>query len=357
MVNSNESFIEKVNDVDIIFYDTIEEEQEKEDYQSHIIEHNNIDNNINSNEHINDNNNKIFFDKNRNNNTNENNSNGESIESLKEKIKVLEKQKMRCEQKLLNFQKLYNSELEKEKKRLKKNIQKEVEKDKKKEKQQQIDDTKDEKDETFQENNTLKDIIKELKSEIYELRQNLIKSNNNLNNVKRDNEKIKKENLLYFKEVQALNSYVLKLENGFGSESEINNLKKLTSEQNKLILNLSEQIKEYQSKVDKIIIGKSLEEKDEQIKLLVNEVKGVRSRILNIITFEGRIQNMDELIEILYKIKKEISESKNNKMKEAYKKLNELIDIYKLNNEKYFNNIMLQIFKINPNSNNQLFEK
>ncbi len=124
-----------------------------------------------------------------------------------------------------------------------------------------------------------------------------------------------------------------------------------------MIINLSEQIKEYQSKVDKIIIGKSLEEKDEQIKLLVNEVKGVRSRILNIITFEGRIQNMEELIAILNEIKKEISESKNNHIKEAYKKLNDLIENYQLNNEKFFNNIMLKIFKINPNSNNQISEK
>ena len=67
----------------------------------------------------------------------------------------------------------------------------------------------------------------------------------------------------------------MRLEKNMGIDNEINKLKLVNIEQNKLIMNLSQQIKEYQSKVDNIIIGKSPEEKDEQIKILINEVKGV----------------------------------------------------------------------------------
>ena len=123
-------------------------------------------------------------------------------------------------------------------------------------------------------------------------------------------------------------------------------------EQNKLIMNLSQQIKEYQSKVDNIIIGKSPEEKEEQIKILINEVKGVRKRILNIITFEGRIKEMDELIDILNIIKEEIKESKNNKIKEGYEKLNELINNYQKNNDKFYNDIILQRLRLKDNYEN-----
>lgn len=329
IINNNENILDNINDIDIKFNDINEENNNFES------ENNNNGNDINDN-NINIEDNALSLK--------------ETNENLKLKISTLQRQKMQCEQKLLNFQKLFNSELEKEKKKLSKLIQKEIEKDKDKEKLPN--DKNNENDDSFQENIILKDLVKELKSEIYELRQNFIKSNNNMNIIRKENEKLKKENYIYFKEVQTLNNYILKLEKGLGLDNEINNLKTMTAEQNKLIMNLSEQIKEYQSKVDNIIIGKSPEEKDEQIKLLVNEVKGVRSRILNIITFEGRIQNIDELISILNEIKNEINDSKNNKIKEAYKKLNEFIECYQLNNEKAFNNIMLEIFKLNPNTNN-----
>ena len=54
-------------------------------------------------------------------------------------------------------------------------------------------DKNNENDDAFQENIILKDLVKELKSEIYELRQNFIKSNNNMNIIRKENEKLKKE--------------------------------------------------------------------------------------------------------------------------------------------------------------------
>ena len=63
------------------------------------------------------------------------------------------------------------------------------------------------------------------------------------------------------------------------------------------------QIKVYQSKCDDIIMGKSEESKDNQIKRLLNEVKAIRKRILSIITLNGRISNYDEFVEALKCIK------------------------------------------------------
>jgi hypothetical protein len=320
---------------------------------------------------------------NNNKNEIENNDSINNISSLKEmnqklqsKVDTLQKEKLRLEEKLLNLQQLLNSELEKEKdviiklkqsqdlspvkraSNLKDNIP-EQGKDK-----NLINDNENSQN-LIQENKCLKEIIAQLKLEISEFKKeqnyNTNKDNNNIinnincdkdrninliNEIKKENEKLKKENFIYFKEIQSLNNYIIKLEKGIGIDNEINNLKLVNIEQNKLIMNLSQQIKEYQSKVDNIIIGKSSEEKEEQIKILINEVKGVRKRILNIITFEGRVKEMDELIDILNVIKEEIKESKNNKIKEGYEKLNELINNYQKNNDKFYNNITLQRLKL-----------
>jgi hypothetical protein len=301
-------------------------------------------------------------------------------QKLQSKVDTLQKEKLRLEEKLLNLQQLLNSELEKEKdvitklkqsqdlspvkraSNLKDNIP-EQGKDK-----NLINDNENSQN-LIQENKCLKEIITQLKLEISEFKKkqnyNSNKDNitnninydndsniNLINEIKKENEKLKKENFIYFKEIQSLNNYIIKLEKGIGIDNEINNLKLVNIEQNKLIMNLSQQIKEYQSKVDNIIIGKSPEEKEEQIKILINEVKGVRKRILNIITFEGRIKEMDELIDILNEIKGEIKESRNNKIKEGYEKLNELINNYQKNNDKFYNDIILQRLRLKDNYEN-----
>ena len=43
-------------------------------------------------------------------------------------------------------------------------------------------------------------------------------------------------------------------------------------------------------------MGKIMENKDEQIKILLNEVKSLRSKIQNILTFEGRIISLNKEI-------------------------------------------------------------
>ena len=126
-------------------------------------------------------------------------------------------------------------------------------------------------------------------------------------------------------------------------------------------MTLSDQIAEYQSQCDDIIAGKSLKEKEEQIKLLISEVKAIRGKILNIITFNKRISNFDEFIncvDLIQQIKNDNSSDNNNKIKIAFEKINYLIDIYKQNNEDYYNKLIREIFKIyeSDNTNNNEVE-
>ena len=61
-------------------------------------------------------------------------------------------------------------------------------------------------------------------------------------------------------------------------------------------MDLTLQIKEYQSKSDDIILGKTNKNMEKQIEILLNEVKGIRKRLLNIVTFNDRINNFDDFI-------------------------------------------------------------
>ena len=90
-----------------------------------------------------------------------------------------------------------------------------------------------------------------------------------------------------------------------------------------------------------------MEEKDEQIKMLINEVKGIRTRLQNLISFEGRINDFDEFLDIMRKIKNYIYKSDDKDIKQYYEQLNLLVENYELNGQKFYNKIMQEIFGIN----------
>ena len=150
------------------------------------------------------------------------------------------------------------------------------------------------------ENISLKEVVKDLKKEIIDLKNanslqnkgyNLIGTNMSIKKVDENNEQIveelmlecnkwKKQYSLMYNENGVLKKYISKLEKNLGIEEQMNNLRNLVSEKDQVLMNLSYQIKEYQSKVDDIILAKSKEGKDKQIQMLLNEVKGIRKRIL-----------------------------------------------------------------------------
>ena len=166
------------------------------------------------------------------------------------------------------------------------------------------------------------------------------------------------ELLNYKSEINSLQNYITQLEAGLDINSQINNLKNIIYEKEQLLLTITDQISEYQSNCDDIIIGKSMKEKEEQIKLLINEVKAIRNKIINIITFNKRISNFDEFINCVDIIQQlnnnDINESVNNKIKIAFEKINYLINVYKQNNEEYYHKIIREIFQKYGNENKNL---
>ena len=235
-----------------------------------------------------------------------------------------------------------------------------------------------EKELLFKENEQLKEKIKELESL---LNKNI--SDNNINNIntpnpekenkiKIDNEdaviqlnekilekdiiidelsealsKIEKEYKLSLKQITSMQSQISNLEKNIGIDEQMNNLKSLISKKEEEIIILSDQIKEYKNKCDDIIIGNSQEAKEEQIKLLLNEVNSIRTKIQNILTFEGRINNYEEFMELISKMVKYLEENENEEMKIICEKLKVIAENYKLYGQQFYNRIMQEIFGIN----------
>ena len=159
--------------------------------------------------------------------------------------------------------------------------------------------------------------------------------------------KTEKEYKLSVKQIISMQNQISNFEKNIGIDEQLNNMKSLLSQKEEEIIILTEQIKEYQSKCDDIIIGNSPEEKDEQIKLLLNEVKSIRNKIQNILSFEGRINNFGEFMNVISKIIKYLEDSENEDIKILCEKLKFLGENYELNGQKFYNIIMQEIFGIN----------
>ena len=218
------------------------------------------------------------------------------------------------------------------------------------------------KSDLIDENNELKIIINDLREEINIIKQShdkdiqstIVQSNEKLlekdmiiEELTEEFNKLDKEYKLCCKEIITLQNHISQLEKNIGVEEHISNLKHIINEKENIIMDFSEQIKEYQSQCDDIIAGNSMEEKDEQIKMLINEVKGIRTRLQNLISFEGRINDFDEFLDIMRKIKNYIYKSDDKDIKQYYEQLNLLVETYELNGQKFYNKIIQEIFGIN----------
>ena len=234
-----------------------------------------------------------------------------------------------------------------------------------------VNDTYNEKFENFKnqisslknENYSLKTIINNLKNEIrvYQLKlnpskkikekkdQQAIKDEDDEELIKNITEEMniwKKEYYNLSKVNDILKEKISKLEKNLGIEEEIKNLKKALYEKDKLLMDLTLQIKEYQSQSDDIILGKSNKKKEKQIEILLKEVKGIRKRLLNIVTFNERIHNLDEFINNLEIIQTLENQIKNKEAKKAFEQLKLYIEEYKLNNEMAFNEFLVKLYSI-----------
>ena len=159
--------------------------------------------------------------------------------------------------------------------------------------------------------------------------------------------KFEKEYKLSLKQIASMKNQISDLEKGLGIDEKMNNLQKLISQKEEQIIILTDQVNEYQSKCDEIIMGNNSKNKDEQIKLLFNEVKSIRNKIQNILTFEGRIDNYDEFIKLFSQLINYLENNENEEIKIICEKFKYLMENYELNGIIFYNRIIQEIFGIN----------
>ena len=99
-----------------------------------------------------------------------------------------------------------------------------------------------------------------------------------------------------------------------------------------------------------------MEEKDEQIKMLLNEIKGIRSRLQNLITFEGRINDFEEFLAIINKIKDYIYKSNDKEIQQCYEQLNILVEnTVQYSSDRYLENDTVKL--VGEHQVNDMIEK
>ena len=194
-----------------------------------------------------------------------------------------------------------------------------------------------------QENSNYEKKIKELneKIEILEANNNNNITNNDEDTINKIKELEKKNSELeneYMTKITQLNDYIITLETGQGVSEQMEKLKNKIKQQENILISLTNQLKEYQSKTDNIINANGNND-NENILTLIKEVKSIRQRILDIVTYNNKIDNFDEFIKILENIKNNINYEEN------MNKLNELIEHYKKNNDKSILDLYDQFYK------------
>ena len=297
------------------------------------------------------------------------------IEVLNKELNISNDKKFLLENKIMKLEKNINKQIDEVSERDEMSIRKESQLEKMDNKKEinvfKFNDTFNEKIESYKnqisslknENYSLKTIINNLKNEIrvYQLKlntskkvkekkdQQAIKDGDDEELIKNITEEMniwKKEYYNLSKVNDILKEKISKLEKNLGIEEEIKNLKKALYEKDKLLMDLTLQIKEYQSQSDDIILGKSNKKKEKQIEILLKEVKGIRKRLLNIVTFNERIHNLDEFINNLEIIQTLENQIKNKEAKKAFEQLKLYIEEYKLNNEMAFNEFLVKLYSI-----------
>ena len=91
------------------------------------------------------------------------------------------------------------------------------------------------------------------------------------------------------------------------------------------------------------MVGNSNEDKNKQIEMLIKEINSLRAKILNDISYNNRITNFYEFIQNIEIINGLNSENTDPDIQDAFTKINELIEIYKENDEKIINRLVAEI--------------
>ena len=204
--------------------------------------------------------------------------------------------------------------------------------------------------------NNLKNEIRLYKIKLYSSKK-VNKDNQNQNIINNDDEDLikdittemnrwKQEYYNLSKINDLLKEKILNLEKNLGIDEEIKYLKEVLYKKDKLLMDLTLQIKEFQSKSDDIILGKTEKNKEKQIEILLNEVKGIRKRLLNMVTLNEGINNFEDLINNIKVLQKIENKIKDKEVKKALEQLNKLIHEYELNNDMAYNKFLVKLYNI-----------
>ena len=182
---------------------------------------------------------------------------------------------------------------------------------------------------------------------------NDIEKSNNTQQIFKNYKDLKNENESLKEVIQDLKQRIKELNSNYNNESDKNShelgneeltlFNNMINEKQSKIISLEDQLKEYQNKTNDIIAGKSDETKDKQIQILINEINSIRAKILNDISYNNRIQNFDEFISAVEKINELNNEIIEPEIQDAFSKLNQLIEIYKKNDVNLFNKLMEEL--------------
>ena len=137
------------------------------------------------------------------------------------------------------------------------------------------------------------------------------------------------------KEIKYLQNYISELEEGIGSSEQMDDLRNALEDKDELVKNLSNQITEYQSKCDLILNNISNEDKDKKIEILIKEIKVIRQKIIDMISFNGRIENYHEFVNVINRIKNNVFEyiDSNEELQDSFEKLNNLMICCQINDD------------------------
>ena len=289
------------------------------------------------------------------------------IEVLNKELNLENNKKLILENKIIKLEKNINRQIDEVSEREEMSIKRETQKEllennneiklfnPNEEQNEKIENYKTQISELKNENYSLIKTVNNLKNEIriYKIQLDPTKKDNE-NNLKDDKDLIKniteemnkwKQGYFNLSKVNdILKEKLSKIEKNLDLEEEIKYLKEVLYKKDKLLMDLTLQIKEYQSKSDDIILGKTKKDKDKQIEILLNEVKGIRKRLLNIVTSNDRINNFDDFINNIKIIQNCENKIKDKEAKKALEKLKLYIDEYILNNDMAYNEFLVKLY-------------
>ena len=168
-----------------------------------------------------------------------------------------------------------------------------------------------------------------------DIRNKLEEKEKIIKKLSKKNKELEEDFYNHSKELKYLQKYISELEEGIGSSEQMDDLRNALEDKDELIKNLSNQINQYQNKCDLILKNVSNEDKDKKIEILIKEIKVIKQKIIDLISFNGRIENYNEFVNVINLIKNNINQfiDSNDELNDAIQKLDNLMSCYQVKDD------------------------